>query len=616
VNYLQARARGMCTAELASTLFSDYLFRPYAFHLHRNLADLSTRLINGVHSAAHLLQGLSQLLVEGIALVAIVGLLFYVDPLAALVTSVVIGLPAFAVHRALRRRIAASGEEIHALNTRSAESTLHALAGIKEVKVLGREEFFHAGFAAARDALGRVEAQYGVLQGLPRLMLELATVFAVLGLAGALAVQGKAMAIAPVLGLYAAAAFRLLPAANRVLMAFQTIRFSEAGLHKVAEDLAEAHHAAGVDREAAPLRPAEAVRIEDVSFTYAGSAAPVLTRLSLSVAVGECVGLMGASGAGKSTLVDLLLGLLAPGAGRVSVDGRDIAGRLREWQAAVGYVPQATFLLDDTLRANVAFGVERARVDEARVWQALAGAQLAEFVKGQPQQLDARIGERGVRISGGQRQRIAIARALYRDPAVLVLDEATSALDTATEAEFMDAVFRLRGQKTISTRSRPENSWPQNVNSGSVRRASQTSVNSSPMRMTMAPARPSSRALRCWCLGSLETMIDRKMMLSMPSTISSAVSVSSAAQISGLVSQSMGSCAARKRAPILPAPCARAAGASAACSRRSARARAGFPRRPARCAAVPAPRSPASGARPRAPLRGETATPAPCRRPS
>jgi ABC-type multidrug transport system fused ATPase/permease subunit len=449
VNYLQARARGMCTAELASTLFSDYLFRPYAFHLHRNLADLSTRLINGVHSAAHLLQGLSQLLVEGIALVAIVGLLFYVDPLAALVTSVVIGLPAFAVHRALRRRIAASGEEIHALNTRSAESTLHALAGIKEVKVLGREEFFHAGFAAARDALGRVEAQYGVLQGLPRLMLELATVFAVLGLAGALAVQGKAMAIAPVLGLYAAAAFRLLPAANRVLMAFQTIRFSEAGLHKVAEDLAEAHHAAGVDREAAPMRPAEAVRIEDVSFTYAGSAAPVLTRLSLSVAVGECVGLMGASGAGKSTLVDLLLGLLAPGAGRVSVDGRDIAGRLREWQAAVGYVPQATFLLDDTLRANVAFGVERARVDEARVWQALAGAQLAEFVKGQPQQLDARIGERGVRISGGQRQRIAIARALYRDPAVLVLDEATSALDTATEAEFMDAVFRLRGQKTI-----------------------------------------------------------------------------------------------------------------------------------------------------------------------
>jgi ABC-type multidrug transport system fused ATPase/permease subunit len=449
VNYLQSRARGMCAAELASTLFSDYLFRPYAFHLHRNLADLSTRLINGVHSAAHMLQGLSQLLVEGIALVAIVGLLFYVDPLAALVTSVVIGLPAFAVHRALRRRIAASGEEIHALNTRSAESTLHALAGIKEVKVLGREEFFHAGFAAARDALGRVEAQYGVLQGLPRLMLELATVFAVLGLAGALAVQGKAMAIAPVLGLYAAAAFRLLPAANRVLMAFQTIRFSEAGLHKVAEDLAEAHHAAGVDRETAPLRPAEAVRIEDVSFTYDGSHAPVLTKLSLSVAVGECVGLMGASGAGKSTLVDLLLGLLAPGSGRITVDGQDIAGRLREWQAAVGYVPQATFLLDDTLRANVAFGVERARVDDARVWRALAGAQLAEFVKEQPQQLDARIGERGVRISGGQRQRIAIARALYRDPAVLVLDEATSALDTATEAEFMDAVFRLRGDKTI-----------------------------------------------------------------------------------------------------------------------------------------------------------------------
>lgn len=449
VNHLQARARGRCSAELASTLFSDYLFRPYAFHLHRSLADLNTRLINGVHSASHMLWGLSQLVVEGIALIAIVGLLFYVNPLAALVTSVVIGLPALAVHRLLQRRIAASGADIHDLNTRTAESTLHALAGIKEVKMLGREEYFNAGFAAARHELGDVEAHYGLLQGLPRLMLELATVLAVLALAGALAAQGKVMAIAALLGLYAAAAFRLLPAANRVLMAFQMIRHAEAGLHKVAEDLVERHHVADVDREAVPLRPRESVRIENVSFTYAGAPSTVLAGLSLTVPVGECVGLMGASGAGKSTLVDLLLGLLKPDAGRILVDSQDITGRLREWQAAVGYVPQATFLLDDTIRANVAFGVERSRADETRVWQALAGAQLADFVRGQPQQLDARIGERGVRISGGQRQRIAIARALYRDPAVLVLDEATSALDTATEAEFMDAVFRLRGQKTI-----------------------------------------------------------------------------------------------------------------------------------------------------------------------
>jgi len=441
VNYLQSRARGRCSAELASTLFSDYLFRPYAFHLHRNLADLNTRLINGVHAAAHLLQGLSQVLVEGIALVAIVGLLFW--------TSIVIGLPAVAVHRALRRRISASGEDIHELHKRSAESTLHALGGIKEVKVLGREEFFLGGFASARDALGRIEAHYGLLQGMPRLVLELATVLGVLGLAGALAAQGRVTAIAPLLGLYAAAAFRLLPAANRLLMAFQMIRFSEAGLRDVAEDLADLHHAPGADRAATPLRPARTVRVEDVSFAYPGSQAQVLNDVSLDIGVGECIGLMGGSGAGKSTLVDLLLGLLAPARGRITVDGEDVAGRLREWQAAVGYVPQATFLLDDTVRANVAFGVERSRVDDERVWRALADAQLADFVRAQPEHLDARVGERGVRISGGQRQRIAIARALYRDPAVLVLDEATSALDTATEAEFMEAVFRLRGRTTL-----------------------------------------------------------------------------------------------------------------------------------------------------------------------
>ena len=447
---LQARMRGQVSAELASKLFADYLAKPYAFHFDRSVADIHTRLVHGVQAAAGALHALAQLVLEGIVLVAILGLLLYLSPLAALGTVAVIGLPAYAVHRALTRRVRATGAEMQELYRQNTEATLHALGGIKELKILEREAQFHARFTDSLARLALAEGHYGAVVAAPRLALELAMVFGLLGLAALLAVQGNAGAIAPVLAVYAAAAFRALPALSRVLGGMQQLHWAAPGLRTVTEDLAQNSGAVTLPAPStSPLRLTSELRLDGVTFGYGRGVPPVFSDVQLAIRPGDVVGITGPTGAGKSTLVDVMLGLLEPSAGRITVDRNDIRTRLRDWQANIGYVPQSIFLLDDTLGANVAFGVPEAEVDERRIWQVLEIAQLAAFVRAQPDGLNARVGERGVRLSGGERQRVGIARALYRQPGLLVLDEATSALDVGTEQQVLAAVLDQRGSMAV-----------------------------------------------------------------------------------------------------------------------------------------------------------------------
>jgi ABC-type multidrug transport system fused ATPase/permease subunit len=248
--------------------------------------------------------------------------------------------------------------------------------------------------------------------------------------------------------LFAAAAFRLLPSVNRLSHTVQSLRFNAASVANIEREFAieQPPVSYGASRQL-PFR--RKLAIEGVSFRYPGAAAPALHDVSFDVDHGTSVGIIGSSGAGKSTLVDVILGLLTPTQGRITVDGFDIQGDLRAWRQGLGYVPQSIYLCDDTIRRNVAFGLPDARIDDAAVERAIRAAQLDAFVAELPQGLDTVVGERGVRLSGGQRQRIGIARALYRDPAVLVLDEATSALDDSTEREVMRAVNALHGVKTL-----------------------------------------------------------------------------------------------------------------------------------------------------------------------
>jgi ABC-type multidrug transport system fused ATPase/permease subunit len=294
--------------------------------------------------------------------------------------------------------------------------------------------------------------QFGHPAVLPRLWLELLAVVGLATLVIVMLAQGREMAtIVPTLGLFAAAAFRLMPSVNRVLNSAQALRYYLPVVNTLREELKLAAPEQTARRQPGPATSGFQTEIclANICYTYPSAAAPALKNLIIRIRKGESVGFVGPSGSGKSTLVDVILGLLTPGAGQVLVDGENIQHDLRAWQDQIGYVPQSIYLTDDTLRRNVAFGLADEAIDDAAVKRAVRAAQLEEFVAGLPKGLETFVGERGIRLSGGQRQRIGIARALYHDPAVLVLDEATSALDMATERGVMQAVNALQGSKTL-----------------------------------------------------------------------------------------------------------------------------------------------------------------------
>ena len=435
--------------QLSQRLFTVYLRQPYTFHLQRNSAQLLRNVTGEVGTFTGAITSIQTILTECLVLLGIATLLLLVEPLGVLIVGLLFGGAAWGFHHSTSTHITRWGQvRLHHDGLRI-QAVLQGLGGVKDVKLLGREGDFLAQHSVHSTQSARVGQFRATLQQLPRLWLEL---FAVAGMAllvlSMLAQERDIASVVPTLGLFAVAAFRLMPSVNRVLGAVQTLRYSLAPINTLYEErkLAEPGPAVhNIDGTAFQ----HDICLIDINYTYPNSAEPVLNSLSITIQKGESVGFIGPSGSGKSTLVDVILGLLPPSAGQVVVDGQDIQQNLRHWQNQIGYVPQSIYLTDDTLRRNVAFGMPNEQIDDATIQRAIQAAQLDGFVASLPDGLETLVGERGIRLSGGQRQRIGIARALYHDPAVLVLDEATSSLDTATESDVMQAITTLQGTKTI-----------------------------------------------------------------------------------------------------------------------------------------------------------------------
>jgi ABC-type multidrug transport system fused ATPase/permease subunit len=293
-----------------------------------------------------------------------------------------------------------------------------------------------------------VERKQLTLSQIPRLWLETIGVIGLAMLIGAVVFRsGRPADVLPTVGLFAAAAFRVIPSANRLMTSLQFIRYSDAVVVLIGRELLGVDNASKV--ETLPVSFLREIILEGVSYSYPSSKSPTIKNINITIKRGECIGLIGPSGAGKSTLVDILLGLLIPNQGSINVDGINIKNRLRGWQDLIGYVPQSIFLTDDTLAGNIAFGLADDDISENAIWAAVRLAQLESFVESLPDGIQTYVGERGIRLSGGQRQRIGIARALYHNPQVLVFDEATSALDSKTEGGVMDAITALKKVRTI-----------------------------------------------------------------------------------------------------------------------------------------------------------------------
>lgn len=437
-------------ASLSHRLFTTYLRQPYTFHLSHNSALLLRNTINEVSNFNTVVGQSTTLVTEGLVLVGMSTLLLVVEPLGAVVVLLTFGATSLLFHLGTRAYLFRWGRARQFHEGLRIKHLQEGLGSIKDVKLLGREDEFLEQYALHNSAATRAAQHHATLKHLPRLWLEILVVAGIAMLVFSLMASGRTVAsIIPTIGLFAAAAFRLMPSANRVISAIQALRYGAPVVTLIDHELRLGSAAPAPDASASGPVFRSSIDIRDLSFTYHGSLEPALDGVTLTILRGECIGLIGPSGSGKSTLVDVILGLLDHQAGSIRIDGVDRRDILRAWQDQIGYVPQTIYLTDDSVRRNVAFGVPAGRVDDAAVWQALRAARLDDFVRAQPEGLDAIVGERGVRISGGQRQRIGIARALYHDPSVLVLDEATSALDTSTEHDLMKAVLDMQGTKTI-----------------------------------------------------------------------------------------------------------------------------------------------------------------------
>ena len=349
------------------------------------------------------------------------------------------------------------GKESHYFMGLTSKTILESFGAIKEVLVRNCQDYFSGKFVENSKKLGAIRRDSYILNQMPRLIIEPMVAGSLILLIIFFIFKGKAGSdVFPTIALFATASFRLVVSATKIISGMHTIDFNRVLEDTICKELQSfIQESEKEDLEAGKLMPAtktsldSTIELRNVSFRYSGGNSDAVHNVSLTIDKGQSVAFVGASGAGKSTLIDIFLGLLSPCSGEVCVDGEVISECLDTWRSNIGYVPQDSFLRDETLRHNIAFATPDHLIDDKAVNRAIQVARLSDVVKMMPQGVNTEIGERGVRLSGGQRQRMNIARALYNDPDILIMDEATSALDGETEAEISKAVEELSGEKTI-----------------------------------------------------------------------------------------------------------------------------------------------------------------------
>jgi ABC-type multidrug transport system fused ATPase/permease subunit len=446
---------------ISARLLSNYLHQPYEFFLVNNSSALAKNVLSEVDQLIfELVQPLSQLVAQGAIVLAMVLLILIYDPLTAACIVAALSLLYGAIYAMVRKRLARIGGERQAANAQRYQATSEAIGGIKDVKITHSAAAYQRQFEQASRLLSRHMATNDTLSQSPLYLVE-ATGYSMLILVALILLwrSNDVAHVLPALGLYGFAAYRMLPAAQVMYRGFAKLRVSSSALQSIHHDLRLPIESLATT--AVVLAPQREIRLNAIHYAYPSTPGkPIFNNFDLVIPAKTSVGIVGRSGSGKSTLMDLLLGLLQPDSGSLSVDGIAInSSNLAAWQRAVGYVPQHVYLSDASLAENIAFGVPPDSIDMDAVEDCARAAQIHDFVANELEdRYHTRVGDRGVRLSGGQRQRVGIARALYRNPAVLLLDEATSALDAETEAALNDAIQNLSGSKTVIVIAHKESS--------------------------------------------------------------------------------------------------------------------------------------------------------------
>ncbi|WP_417466308.1 ABC transporter ATP-binding protein [Kordiimonas sp.] len=439
---------------MSSDLLHSYLNESYLQHINRNTSDV-IRNVN--QQTLDLIQGflfpILILVTEILIVLLLLTFLISLNPIASLYVFILIGLCIASIFYYSRKKLQQSGEVVASNRSMSNKAVLQSLGSFKTTKMLGKEDFFVNSFNNAIQKMSTANQYLELTQSLPRFFLETSIVTVMMSLAMILLYQGQpADELILVLSVFGLAGIRLLPSMNRILSSLNSIKYMQGVLKDVMDDIVAASHINSSVKVKKDFRRNEFffenLILKNIDFNYISNT-PVLKNISLMVERNQSIGFVGHSGSGKSTLIDIILGLLSQDKGEIVVNGRDVIDILPDWQRSVGYIPQDIYLIDDTIKANIAFGIKEDDIDHDQIIIVLKIAQLDELVYSLPNGIETVIGERGVKLSGGQRQRIGIARALYHDPQILVMDEATAALDNVTEKAFMSAISNLKGKKTL-----------------------------------------------------------------------------------------------------------------------------------------------------------------------
>lgn len=453
--WLTVGAANMAQVGVISRLLTGHARAPQLVRLEQNSSQTLRTIMSSVDQViSGIVASSVSLLANGaVALAVALGLLLS-SPLVAVAATAYFALICVVWVRVVRGGLSRRGRVVQELSAERYRLVIQGLAAAKELQLRGRALFYADGAVARTRGINAALRVVSVVNGSLRYMLETSLILGAVLVVGVAGATSGRDAVLPAIGLVMAGAFRLLPALNQILYLTNSVQFGHGALEFVERELeifgpyASPTEARAVS-QVVPHRLEREVRLDEVWFRYPTREAPAIRGVSFVIDAGEAFGIIGKTGSGKSTLLDLILGILEPDNGTILVDGVPLVQRREEWQRSIGYVPQDVYLVDDTLRANVALGWYSSDIEEDRVLEAVRLAELNEVVASLPDGLDTRVGERGVRLSGGQRQRVGLARALYTRPSVLVLDEATSNLDQVTERQIVETLTELQGGLTM-----------------------------------------------------------------------------------------------------------------------------------------------------------------------
>ena len=437
-------------ASLSNRLFSDYIYKPYTFHLQVHSSKLIQNILDEVQSFTTVVVSGLSLLSEVFIVVGLVVLMFIVNIQLALGITFLFGGFSLVTYFYYKEKLNSLGRERLILERQQRKHLQQGFGGVKEIKLFGSEDSFISRFGLPTNNLITISSRHQVSLEMPRIWLETFVIIVFFTLVAILIVQSdNVVEVIPVLGVFAAIAIRVMPSISRIIYNIQQLKFYGATIEVICDEISNIKDRTHIKEKSVNFDFHKEIKLNNIFYSYPKSNIQILHNISVKIHKNSLVGVVGLSGAGKSTLTDIILGMIKPDQGIVKVDGVDIHSNIRVWQNHIGYIPQTVYLTDDSIKSNIAFGVNIDDIDDILLQQAIKSAQLETFVSSLPDGVETLVGEYGSRISGGQRQRIGIARALYNNPDVLVMDEATSALDKTTEKQLMKVIKDISQSKTV-----------------------------------------------------------------------------------------------------------------------------------------------------------------------